>query len=320
MPHGNFMKTLTICICVLFSFIIPSVVKSSFFIHIFIMSAINAVLAMGLNLCMGYIGEKSLGHAAFFGIGAYTTAIMSTHFGLSNPVNLMAALGVTFVFALVIGIPSLRLRGPYFAIVTLGFVLILQLLILNGESLTGGPMGLPGIKKLTVPGLGEAFTLSTDVHYYHLAMIIFWVALALTMVMTSSKMGRAWLAIRENMDLAESVGINAFRYKLIAFLTGAVLAGLVGAVYAHYIGFVSPRIVDTWTNVFLAAMVVIGGEGTILGPIIGAIMLTMLPEVLRFAEAYRMLVYGIILLITVMFAPQGIVGLVSDIIKGSKRR
>jgi branched-chain amino acid transport system permease protein len=131
-------------------------------------------------------------------------------------------------------------------------------------------------------------------------------------------MGRAWIAIRENLDLAESIGIGAFRYKLIAFLIGAGLAGLVGALYAHYTAFVSPRIVDTWINVLLAAMVIVGGEGTLLGPVVGAVVLTALPEVLRFVEGYRMLLFGGILLAVIMFAPQGIVGLAAGLPK--KRR
>jgi branched-chain amino acid transport system permease protein len=310
-----------LCCLTLITFAIPWAVKSSFYIHILIMSAINAVLAIGLNLCMGFIGEKSLGHAAFYGIGAYTTAVLSVHFGLSGPLNLLAALFVTLVCALIIGIPSLRLRGPYFAIVTLGFVLILQLLVLNGGAFTGGPMGLPGIKRLTLPNIltGRPFTLSTDIQYYYAAVMCFWLAMIVSIVSINSRVGRAWLAIRENLDLAESVGISAFRYKLVAFLMGAGLAGLAGALYTHYTAFVSPRIVDTWVNVLLAAMVIVGGEGTLLGPVVGAVVLTALPEALRFAEGYRMLLFGVILLIVIMFAPQGIVGLAADLAKRRRR-
>ena len=320
MGRRKSIRIISVCFFIFLSFMIPSIVKSSFYIHIFIISAINAVLAIGLNLCMGFIGEKSLGHAAFYGIGAYTTAVLSVHFGFSGPMNLFIALIVTLVCALIIGIPSLRLRGPYFAIVTLGFVLILQLLVLNGGAFTGGPMGLPGIKRLALPALsgGEPFILSSDTHYYYGAMIFFWFAMLISMVTIKSRMGRAWLAIRENLDLAESVGISTFRYKLVAFLMGAGLAGLVGALYAHYIGFVSPKIVDTWINVVLAAMVIIGGEGTLLGPVVGAFLLTTLPEVLRFAEGYRMLLFGVILLVVIMFAPQGIVGLAADLLKRRK--
>jgi branched-chain amino acid transport system permease protein len=284
------------------------------------MSAINAVLAIGLNLIMGFIGEKSLGHAAFYGIGAYATAVMSTRFGLSGPLNFVVALLITLLCALIIGIPSLRLRGPYFAIVTLGFVLILQLLILNGGSITGGPMGLPGIKRLRLTSVfgGSGFVLATDVQYYYGAMVFFWIAMIISMLSLHSRMGRAWLAIRENMDLAESVGISAFRYKLVAFLMGAGLAGLVGALYTHYIGFVSPKIVDTWINVVLAAMVIVGGEGTLVGPVVGSVLLTMLPEVLRFAEGYRMLLFGVILLAVITFAPQGIVGVAVDLTRKRK--
>lgn len=321
MPRKKALSVLILFLSIPFSFAIPFLVTSSFYIHLLIMSAVNAVLAIGLNFILGYIGEKSLGHAAFYGIGAYTTAILSVHFGCSGPLNLLASLLVTLLGGLVIGIPSLRLRGPYFAIVTLGFVLILQLILMNGGSVTGGPMGLPGVKRLTLPSLwtGKIFTFSTDVHYYHLAMLFFWASFLISMGAINSKMGRAWLAIRENLDLAESVGISAFRYKLIAFLIGAGLAGLVGAVFTQYTGFVSPKVVDTWVNVNIVTMVIIGGEGTLLGPVVGAFLVTILPEVLRFAEGYRMLLFGVILLITIMFAPQGIVGLASDLVAKWKR-
>jgi len=291
---------------------IPLWVQSNFYMYILIMGAFNAVLAISLNLMLGYIGEKSLGHAAFYGIGAYTAAMISSHFGLSGPLNLLAAFVVTTACAAIIGIPALRLRGPYFAIVTLGFVLILQLLVLNGGSFTGGPSGLPGVKRLAWTGIGGPYVFSTDIQYYYAAIALFWIALFVSIAAVNSKMGRAWLAIRENLDLAESIGINAFYYKMIAFLMGAGLAGLVGALYAHYIGFVSPRIFDTWTNVLIVAMVIIGGEGTIIGPVVGGLIMTALPELLRFAEGYRMLLYGLFLLAVIMFAPQGIVGLVAD--------
>jgi branched-chain amino acid transport system permease protein len=292
---------------------IPLWVQSNFYMYILIMGALNAVLAISLNLMLGYIGEKSLGHAAFFGIGAYTAAMISSHFGLSGPLNLLAAFVVTTACAAIIGIPALRLRGPYFAIVTLGFVLILQLLVLNGGAFTGGPSGLTGVTRLTWSGIGGPYVFSTDIQYYYAAIALFWIALFVSIAAVKSKMGRAWLAIRENLDLAESIGINAFYYKMVAFLMGAGLAGLVGALYAHYIGFVSPRIFDTWTNVLIVAMVIIGGEGTIIGPVVGGLIMTALPELLRFAEGYRMLLYGLFLLAVIMFSPQGIVGLVADV-------
>jgi branched-chain amino acid transport system permease protein len=306
--------------CVLISLLVPMAVTGSFYMFILIMGALNAVLAVSLNLMLGYIGEKSLGHAAFFGIGAYAAAMLSVHFGLTGPLGLLAAAILTMACAAIIGIPALRLRGPYFAIVTLGFVLIVQLLVTNGGSATGGPSGLAGIARLQWNGIGGPFEFTTDTHYYYASIALFWGALFISILAANSRMGRAWVAIRENFDLAESVGIDAFYYKMIAFLMGAGLAGLVGALYAHYIGFVSPRIFDTWTNVLIVAMVIIGGEGTILGPVIGAVIMTALPELLRFAEGYRMLLYGLFLLAAIMFAPQGLLGLTVIVVGKLKAR
>ena len=301
---------------VIFTLILPLFIKSNFFIHMFIMSFINAILAIGLNFILGFIGEKSLGHAAFYGLGAYTTAILSTQFNLSDWRSVMISLLITAIGALIIGFPSLRLRGPYFSIVTLGFAMILQLFISNGGALTGGPTGLPGVKRLEIynPFSNDLIVLSTDSSYYYLIATSFWFCFFISILLVNSKIGRAWTAIRENLDLAESVGINSFKYKLIAFLIGAIMAGLAGSIYAHYFSFVSPKLLDTFVNINIVTMVIIGGEGTILGPVIGAFLVTILPEILRFAEGFRILIFGFILLITIMFAPKGIVGTITELL------
>jgi len=319
---GKKSNVLLISFFIPLTLILPLFIKSSFFIHMLIMSFINAILAIGLNFILGFIGEKSLGHAAFYGLGAYTTAILSTKFNLSDWRSLLISLLVTAIGALIIGFPSLRLRGPYFSIVTLGFVLILQLFISNGGVLTGGPTGLPGVKRLEIynPFNNNVIVLSTDISYYYLITISFWFCFLISILLVSSKIGRAWTAIRENLDLAESIGINSFKYKLIAFLTGAIMAGLAGSIYAHYFSFVSPKLFDTFVNINIVTMVIIGGEGTILGPVIGAFLITILPEILRFAEELRILIFGFILLITIIFAPKGIVGTITNILIHEKER
>jgi len=304
----------------IFSFVIPLFIKNSFLIHMFIMSLINAILAIGLNFILGFIGEKSLGHAAFYGIGAYVTAILSTKFGIADERTMLFSIIFALIGALIIGIPSLRLRGPYFSIVTLGFALILQLLVANGGNFTGGPTGLPGVKRLEfyVPIFNNKIIFSTDISYYYLAIIIFWLCFFTSIFLTDSKVGRAWIAIRENLDLAESIGINSFKYKLIAFLVGASMAGIAGSIYAHYFSFVSPKVFDTSVNVNIVTMVIIGGEGTILGPIVGAFLITFLPEILRFTEEFRIFIFGFILLFTILFAPKGVTGLLVKFFKSKK--
>lgn len=286
--------------------LLPMAISSHFYLHMLVMAAINCVLALSLNLILGLAGEKSLGHAAFFGLGAYAAAIVGLRFTSAAWATLGASGLAAGLGGLAIGYPSLRLRGPYFAIVTLGFVLILQLLATNQVQLTGGPMGLPGVPPATI----GSWRFYTERHYLYAALGLAVVTTWLSWAITRSRLGRALVAIRENPDLAESVGISGFHAKLVAFVIGAVLAGLSGGVYAHYMAFVSPKVFDTFLNVMIVSMVIIGGEGTTVGPILGALIVTALPEVLRFSEAYRMLFFGCVLLAAIMFAPAGLMGLV----------
>ncbi|HHW14327.1 MAG TPA: branched-chain amino acid ABC transporter permease [Firmicutes bacterium] len=285
---------------------VPLIVTNPFYLHTAIALMINAVLALSLNFILGYVGEKSLGHAAFFGIGGYTAALLALNLHVPSWATLLAAGLVAGLFGLAIGFPTLRLRGPYFAIATLGFGAILQLIATNWTSLTKGPMGIPGVPPLALFGL----VFRSERPYYYVALFLLALAAYLTWRLAHSRIGRAFIAIHQNFDLAESVGIDTFRFKLIAFVLGTVLAGTAGAFYAHYTNFISPKALESYITLNVVTMVIIGGEGTLLGPILGAVLVTLLPEVLRVAENYRMVIFGFILLLSIIYAPSGIVGLV----------
>lgn len=288
------------------SLAVPLTLTNPFYLHTAIALMINAVLALSLNFILGYVGEKSLGHAAFFGIGGYTAALLALNLHVPTWATLPMGGLVAGLFGLAVGIPTLRLRGPYFAIATLGFGAILQLVVTNWTSLTKGPMGIPGVPPLTLFGL--AFC--SERPYYYVALFLLALSAYLTWRLAHSRIGRAFTAIHQNFDLAESVGIDTFRFKLIAFVLGTVLAGIVGAFYAHYTNFISPKALESYITLNVVTMVIIGGEGTLPGPILGAVLVTLLPEVLRVADNYRMVIFGFILLLSIIYAPSGIVGLV----------
>ncbi|MDI6870675.1 MAG: branched-chain amino acid ABC transporter permease [Bacillota bacterium] len=285
--------------------VLPLAVTNPYYLHTAIAMMVNAVLALSLNFILGYVGEKSLGHAAFFGIGGYTAALLALNLGVPAWGTLLAGGVVSGLFGLAVGFPTLRLRGPYFAIATLGFGAILQLIATNWTSLTKGPMGIPGVPPLAFAGL----IFRNERPYYYVALLLLALAAYLTWRLAHSRIGRAFVAIRQNFDLAESVGIDTFRFKLAAFVLGTVLAGVVGAFYAHYTNFISPKALESYITLNVVTMVIIGGEGTLIGPILGAILVTLLPEVLRVAENFRLVIFGFILLLTIIYAPSGIVGL-----------
>lgn len=295
--------------------LIPAVVVNPYYLHTGIALMVNIVLALSLNFILGYVGEKSLGHAAFYGIGGYTSAILAINYHLPVWLALLASGVVAGLFGVAIGWPSLRLRGPYFAIATLGFGAILQLVAVNWVSVTKGPMGLPGVPSISLPNpFGPDFVFQTERPYYYLALVFVAVACHITYRLANSKTGRAFVAIHQNADLAESVGVNTFQYKMIAFVLGTVLAGLIGAFNAHYTNFISPKALESYVTLNAVTMVIIGGEGTLLGPIIGAVLVTFLPEVLRVADQYRMVFFGLILLVSIIYAPSGIVGLARNLL------
>jgi len=295
------------------------------YVDVMTLALIYVVLGLGLNIVVGFAGLLDLGYVGFYAVGAYTYALCNQYFGLSfwECVPLSAAAAALFGFLL--GFPVLRLRGDYLAIVTLGFGEIIRLLLNNMTSLTGGPDGISGIPKPTVFGVvmarnpltedGTTFHQLLGLTYQGGHMVIFLYFLALLMVfftyfvtsrLLRMPMGRAWEALREDEIACRSLGINPTRVKLSAFTLGAAFAGLAGSFFAARQGLVTPESFTFIESALILAIVVLGGMGSQLGVILAAILLTVLPELARSFTEYRMLIFGLVMVLMMMWRPQGL--------------
>ncbi|CEJ12411.1 High-affinity branched-chain amino acid transport system permease protein LivH [bacterium YEK0313] len=275
------------------------------------------ILAVGLDLVSGYCGQFSFAQGAFYGIGAYTTAIMSRDLGTSFWVNLPAGIAVAGLFGLILGVPALRLKGHFLAIVTIAFQTIVYLTISQWTSFTGGQTGLavPPVGPVSLFGV-TLFEIGSLRSYYWLTLGVAVVALAIAWRFLKSRLGREWIAIRDDETLAAAVGLDTTRGKLTAFVASAALAGAAGVVTAHALRGVTPDDFTIWISATVVAMMVVGGKGTFIGPILGAILLTAMPEFLgRFAE-YKMFIFGVLLVVTVTLLPEGIVGRIRRLREG----
>lgn len=263
---------------------------------------IFTLLAVGLNLLMGYAGQISLGHAAFYGIGAYTTGAITVHLGWSPWAALPCALLSSGLVAWLVGKPTLKLTGYYLAMGTLGFGMIMHVLFREWTSLTGGPNGLVGIPTLTL-GLVD---FSSAKNYMFLVWGCVLAAFFICGRIINSRVGRALRAIHFSEQAAAAVGVDTAKAKLQVFVFSAVLAALAGFLYAHKVTYISPGSFDFLVSVKLVAMVVIGGMASIWGSLLGASLLTLLPEWLHVFSDYEMVIYGVILMGVMIFLPQGL--------------
>lgn len=275
--------------------------------HLLVLFGIFAILALSLDIIVGYLGELSLGHAAFFAIGAYVSALLGVNFGWPFWASLPVAALVSGLAGVLVGIPSFRVKGPYFAIVTLGFAQIIGLVINNSIDITRGPMG---ITKIPPPQIAVRFLpaidFDTELTYYYLVLALVMLSIYLTQRLIASRSGRAVVAIRENDTLAQSVGIDVYRYKVFAFGVGTMLAGVSGAAYAHYVRVVTPHLADLYYMSNALIMVVVGGAASVNGALLGAFIFTILPEGLRIVDDARVVVFGVVLLLSIIYLPQGV--------------
>jgi branched-chain amino acid transport system permease protein len=291
----------------------PFWLTSPYYLHVLIMAGIFAVLALSLNLLLGYTGQLSLGHAAFFGIGAYASALLTLKLERSVWEGMLLGMILAGVAGWGIGRLALKLRGAYFVLVTISFAGVISLVSINWMELTNGPLGLPGVP---APELGP-WSLRTKPAYYYVVLAAVALSYFVCHRLVGSRIGRAFLALRENEALAESVGIDVTRYLVLAAVVSAGMAGLGGSLYAHYTRFVSPEVFLFTYTVTMVIMVVAGGKGTLAGPVVGALLFTALPEALREATSWQwqMLAYGVILALLVFFLPRGIVPTLSRLRK-----
>jgi branched-chain amino acid transport system permease protein len=301
----------------------PAWVWNPYHLHTLIMAGIFAVLALSLNLLLGYTGQLSLGHAAFFGIGAYATGLLTVKLEWSAWIGLLAAIVLPAVAGYVIGRLALKLRGAYFVLLTISFAGCVSLVSVNWMDLTNGPLGLPGVPPLEIalPGL-PALSLRTKSAFYYVVLAAVALSYLVCLALINSRVGRALVALRENETLAASVGIDGTHYLVLAAVVSAAMAGFGGGLYAHYTRFVSPEVFLFTYTVTMVIMVVAGGKGTLAGPIVGAVLFTVLPEALRAATSWQwqMLLYGILLVGVLFFMPEGIVPALRGLGPAARRR
>lgn len=278
---------------------LPLLRPSDYLLHLVILSSIAAVAAVGLNVTNGYLGMLNLTPAAFVGLGAYTSAVLSLA-GVPVTLAIGVAMAVGAATGVGVSLAFLRMRGFFFALATLAVGEVVALLALNLEDVTRGPLGLPGIPR---PSWASGLT-----SYYYLVVIVCTGVVALTGWLARSDLGLLFLAIRENERKAAAVGIPTYRYKVIGFAIAAVLMALSGALLAHYLQYLDPTIASLRTTTETVLMVILGGRGTIAGPIIGAFVITMGPEALRIAPAVRLILYGLALIVTITLMPDGLMG------------
>jgi len=279
---------------------------NDYYRDIMTLTGMYVVLALGLNIVVGQAGLLNLGYVAFYAIGAYTYAILSTTFGLSFWSGLAAGGLVAAVFAVLLGMPTLRLRGDYFAIVTLGLGEITRIILNNWDSVTGGPNGIAKIGRPVIAG----YEFHTTLDFYYLILLLMMMTIFAMHRLIASRIGRAWIAIREDEVAAEAMGVNTYRMKLLAFVIASAWAGIVGVFFSAKMAFVSPESFTFFESVLILCMVVLGGMGSIPGIILGALLLITLPEIFRDFQDYRMLAFGAALVLMMVFRPQGLLGTV----------
>ena len=291
--------------------LLPQLITVKYYLHLSVLALVWVIAAQGQNLIQGYTGYVSIVQAGFMGIGAYSTTLMGIHFALPVWLTILLAPCVTALFALAAGYPSLRVKGHYFAIVTLAFNLVIFIVLMHATDLTQGEAGISGIPK---PGREDGwFDFANRQVYYYFVLIIAVIMTGLAALIVRSRIGQTLIAIRQNETLVGAIGIAAWKYKLFAFVAAAMYAGLAGALYAHYQSFINPEIFGLAQSLDAILAVIIGGSGTILGPVIGAFVVVFLPEYLRFADSFRLILYGLLLVLATIFMPRGIVGVAGQL-------
>lgn len=298
MGKENYLKLLGLGLAIT---ILPLFIRGDYYLSVLVFMGINSLTVMGLSLLMGYAGQISLGHAAFYGIGAYCTGVLTTHFGLSIYLAFAGGIFLSILLAIIVGIPALRLKGHYLAVATLGIGEIVFIIFNELMELTGGPSGLSNI-----PGfhLGN-FQFNNSFRFYYLVWGIALLALWFSLNIIHSRVGRALRSMHGSETAASAMGVNLSFLKIQVFVLSAVYASIAGSLYAHFVSFISPNNFGLMVSIMFLMMGVIGGIHTVWGALFGASLLTFLPEYLRVFNQYDILAYGAILLAILLFMPEG---------------
>jgi len=285
--------------------LLPFVFPDNYYVTVVGVSAgLHIMLAVSLNLLMGYAGQISLGHAAFFGMGAYASAVLTTAYGWPVWPAIGVSLLLTGVMAWLIARPILRLKGHYLAMATLGFGIIVHIVLVQAGGITGGPDGLSGIPELSFFG----WQVNSDLRWYAVVAVATLIVIWLALNLIDSRPGRALRALHGSEVAAEMMGIDTTLAKTSVFVLAALIAGFTGSLFAHQQAFVSPDSFNFFFSIELVTMVVLGGMASTWGAVVGAIVLTLLPELLVMFEDYEVMIFGAILILMMIFLPQGLIG------------
>lgn len=282
-----------------------------YLIHILIIAGIYTILSLSLNLIVGYTGMAALGHIGFAAVGAYASSLLALNLGVSPWIGLLIGAVIAAILGAIVSYPSLRLKGDYLALATFGLGVIIYSLAKNWVSLTRGPMGLPGIPSFLLFGL----EFNNVWIYFILVMIFVGITYLAIRNITKSPFGRILTGIREDEIATEAMGKNIVKHKLIVFMVGAFFAGIAGSLYAHYITFIDPSSFTAMESITVLLMVVFGGMASLPGSVVGAMVLVIFPELLRFlglpssiAAPLRQMIYGLLLVVLMIFRPKGLIG------------
>ncbi len=298
--HKNAYLGLGLVVTVLL--VLPFILPNSYYMDLAIRMAINAIIVIGLNLLIGFAGQISLGHAGFLGIGAYASAVLPTHFGFHPLLAMAAGAAATAVIAGVVAKPIFKLKGNYLAMATLGLGIIINIALRNEAQWTGGPDGM------AVPAFALfGIELSSDKQWYWVVAALLAISVWASLNIIDSPFGRALRALHGSEVASQVVGVNIVRYKVSIFVLSAVFASLMGSITAHYIGFVTPNFADFFHSIELVTMVVVGGMASVFGSIVGAVLLTALPQALATFEGWETVVFGSVLMLCMIFLPKGLV-------------
>jgi branched-chain amino acid transport system permease protein len=296
----------------------PAFFGSRYVVYLGTLLALQATLAVSLNIVMGFAGQFALAHAAFYGFGAYASAIFIRDCGLSFWSSLPPTLALAAALAAAVGYPSMRFTGGiHFALITFAFGELLRLVTANLHDLTGGPQGM---QLSYAPGAVFGIDFSSARGMYYLAAGVLVLSMAVALLIRRNDFGRSLVAIREDEVLAGSLGIDVTAYKVAAFTIASVIAALAGAIYGPFIGFISPDMMSASDSISVVGMLIVGGIGTTSGPILGTLVFVALPELLRVARLYRLVLLGLIIVVTVLFVPKGLAGLFGRLVASRRRR
>ncbi len=295
---------------------VPAIAQNPYQVHILNMAGIYILISLGLNIAMGFAGQFNLAMGPLWGVGAYTAAILNTRYGIPFWLNLPASMVVTGAIGALVGLPSLKVRSHYLAIVTIGLGEVINIILLNQEKLTGGALGIP---KIAMPGF-FGIPLNNDRRFYYLILVVVVLGYLLARQILGHRIGRSFRAVRDDFQAARAMGIDTTYYQVLAFAISAVYAGAAGALFAHLNTYISPDIFEFSSTLFVMTMTMVGGMGSLAGSVIGGLALPILQELLRVIKNWQLVVYGVAIMVVVLFVPGGVVEIARRVRESSANR